>query len=162
MAMEEASRWVKQQQMDQDNKWNKTKGLQLHAKQQIQTSSVYDHDVEESWIEANLFVVLTMSLNTSRGKAVASNISARELVELKEVMLSEKAQICVEVACTIVCTNLVLVLVKIKINNMKHMGMEDYTLCDNRAQAKPSTAMEVVGMMYTTIEMWMEASEKKD
>ena len=30
---------------------------------------------------------------------------------------------------------------------MEHM--EDYTLCDNRAQAKPSTAMEVVGIKYT-------------
>jgi hypothetical protein len=40
----------------------------------------------------------------------------------------------------------VLVLAKIKINSMEHM--EDYTLCDNRARAKPSTAMEVVGIKY--------------
>ena len=66
---------------------NKTRGLHLNAKDQIQASSVYDKG--ESWIEENLFVVLTVSLNTSRGKAVASNSSARELVELKEVMLSE-------------------------------------------------------------------------
>ena len=29
------------------------------------------------------------------------------------------------------------------------MGMKNYTMCDNRTQVKPITAMEVVKMMYT-------------
>ena len=51
-----------------------------------------------------------MSLNTSRGKVLASNSSARELLELKEVMLSEskpvkRAQICMELVCIMLCTS---------------------------------------------------------
>ena len=68
---------------------------------------------------------------------------------LSESKAHKKAQICVEVACILLCSNLGLMLVKIKINNMKRMGIEDYTLCDNRAEVKPITAMEVVKMMYT-------------
>ena len=52
-----------------------------------------------------------------------------------------------EVACIMLCPNLVLV--KMKTSNMKHMGMENYTLCDNQAQVKPVTTMDVLRMMYT-------------
>ena len=112
--------------------WNVTKDLQLNAEHQIQISSLHDHDQEEDWTEANLWVVLLMSLNTSRGKAMASNSSARKVVELQEVTLCEcrapgKMQICVEVACTMLCTMVVLVMAKIKINS----------------RPKLSTAMEV-------------------
>ena len=41
------------------------------------------------------------------------------------------------------CTNLVLV--KMKTSVMMHRGMQDYSLCDIRAQVKIITAMEVVG-----------------
>ena len=94
---------------------------------------------------------MAMCLTSSRGKAPASNSSARDMVELmlSEYKAHEKAQICVEVACTKLFTSLVLVLVKHTVHNIKHIGMEDYALCDNRAQAKPSTDMEVVGIKYT-------------
>jgi hypothetical protein len=36
---------------------------------------------------------------------------------------------------------------------MKHMGMQDNTLCDSRAQVKPITAMEGVGVMYVEPEV---------
>ena len=108
--------------------------------------------MEESWAEANMLLGLTMDLNTSSGKALDSNSSARQLVRVKEVMLSEskaaeKAQICVEWVCTMLCNSLALV--QMKTSNMGHMGMENYTLCDSRAQVKPVTAMEVVGVMFT-------------
>ena len=38
------------------------------------------YDVEESWAETNMLVGLTMDLNTSRGEALHSNSSARQLV----------------------------------------------------------------------------------
>ena len=138
---------IKQQPRDLDSKWNKTKCLQLPAKQQIQASSVSD-------MEANLLVELTMDVTTSRGKALYMNSSAREQrfeVSLSESKAHEKAQICVEWVCTMLCNSLALV--QMKTSNMGHMGMENYTLCDSRAQVKPVTAMEVVGVMYTEPEV---------
>ena len=102
---------IKQQQSDLDSKW--TKGLQLHANEPIQASSI--NDVEVSWTEANLLVGnLTMDFTTSRGKALDINSSARELVGVKEVMVSEsevaeRTQICVKLICIMLCINLVLV-----------------------------------------------------
>ena len=55
---------------------------------------------------------LAMNLNSSRVKASASNSSAREMVECSESNAQEESQICVEVACTVLCTMVVLVLVK--------------------------------------------------
>ena len=74
-----------------------------------------------------------------------------EMVELKEVMLGEskaqeKTHICGEVACTVLCTVVVLVLAKTKVHNMKVECMEDYTRCN-------STAMEVVMIKYTEPEV---------
>jgi hypothetical protein len=97
------------------------------------------YNVEESWAELNLRIEnLAMNLFSSRGMASASNSSARKVVELQEVMICEcrapgKMQICVEVACTVLCTMVVLVLARIKIDN----------------RAKLSTAMEVMKTKYT-------------
>ena len=68
-----------------------------------------------------------------------------------ESKAAKKAQICVEWVCTMLCTSLALV--QMKTSNSEHMGMKDYALCDNRAQGKPITAIEVVGMMYTEPEV---------
>ena len=100
----------------------------MNAKDQIQVSSVYD--VEESCNEANLFVVFAISLNTSRAKAVASNRSAREVVEpkdeLSESEAQDKSQICVKVACTVLCANRCHCWsIKMKTSNKERM--EDYT-----------------------------------
>ena len=66
------------------------------------------------------------------------------MVELKEVMLGEskaqeKMHICVEVACTMSSTVVVMVLAKIRVHNMKVEC--DYTCCHNRDK--------VVGTKYT-------------
>ena len=82
-------------------------------------------------------------------------LNANDQIQVSSVYDGEeswtKTHICVEVACIVLCTMVVLVLalVKIKINDMKHSHMEDYTLCNNRAKSKPSTAMKVVGIKYT-------------
>ena len=76
--------------------------------------------MEESWTELNPRIEnLAMNLFSSRGMASASNSSARKVVKLQEMTLCEcsapgKMQICVEVACTMLCTIVVLVLANIK------------------------------------------------
>ena len=57
-------------------------------------------------------MVLTMDLTTSRGKALASNSSAREPMGVQEVMLYEykqakRAKICVELVCIMLSMTLV-------------------------------------------------------
>ena len=68
-----------------------------------------------------------MNMFFSRGMASASNSSARKVVELQEVMLCEriapgKMQTCAEVACTVLCTLVVLVLAKIQSDNGAKLG----------------------------------------
>jgi hypothetical protein len=50
IALEQACMGIKVQQSDLDSKW--TKGLQLHANEQIHASRI--NDVEATWTEANL------------------------------------------------------------------------------------------------------------
>ena len=44
-----------------------------------------------------------------------------------------------------------LVLVKINMKTINIEHMENYTHCNNMEKAKPSTAMEVVGINYTEV-----------
>ena len=82
---------------DLDRKRTKTRGMHLNARHQIQTSrpsSIYD--VKESWIRANLFVVFTIGLNKSRGKAMASNTSARAVKKLTEMWSMRESSLAAE------------------------------------------------------------------
>ena len=118
MTVMQASLGIKQRDLARKGT---NEGLLLKANDQIQASNVYI--VQESWAEANLRVGnLAMNLSSSRGMTTASDSSARKMVELNEEMLCEcrapeKIQICVEVACNVLCTMVVLVLAKIKIDN---------------------------------------------
>ena len=126
--------------------------MQLNPEEQIQgsrPSSIYD--VEESCTKENLRVEKADTKFEFVSKRVsASNSSAREMVKLKEVMLGEskaqeKTHICEKVACTVLCTMVVLVLAKIKVHYVKVECIEDYTQCANRAK--------VVATKYTKAEV---------
>ena len=72
-------------------------------------------------------------------RVTVSNSSARRILELKEEMLCEskaqyESQICVKLACTVLCTRLLLLLGKIKMKTSDMEHMEDYTRCDNRTK----------------------------
>ena len=70
---------------------------------------------------------------------------------LCESKAQKESQICVKVACTVLCTRLLLVLVKIKMKTSDMEHMEDYTQCDNRTK--------VVGTKYTGERMVPELGE---
>ena len=119
--------------------------MQLNPEQQVQSSSTFK-------ITADMKHAVVMVVEQPKGlQLIAKDQNQVSSMNNEEMMLlecqaQEKTRIGVEVACTVLCTMVVLAMMEVR--NMKVECVEDNTEFANY-EAKLSTAMEVVGIEYT-------------